>query len=198
MIARMIVNRVTLVMLAAVAGVAVQPLLRHPDLQPLLIMGAQVIAITLIVLNCALMVGYAHHRLQLWRALRPPLPPLASAVQFSATHERAVVEHDQAVADYQQYAPDDVRRAEAKVVKFCVIGTMRRSFAWNDCMSHHTDRGSWNALIEYLAGNGALVKGRGNKPTWWCDDWDVSRVRLGLRFGTLPSPAFHSLPDVRW
>lgn len=184
---KQVVGAATKVIITGIGAVAVHPVLAYPTVFEMLTRSAEALALIGTATGAVLAVGYAHHRLQLWAALRPVMPA-ASQVYATLGHLSPQLQQTAAIVQAEaRQETDEEHKVYHAVVTFCIIGESRRTFSFRD-MRGCVDRPTWDFLTRYLAQHGVLTIGQGQRATWFADGWTSPRVRVALKRGELPLP----------
>lgn len=145
--------------------------------------------------------GYGIHRIKAWASERPVMPSPSQVYAVSQQYGPELAGDVARVEVMERTTePDDTeRRWHTAIIRFAVLGSMKRSFGWH-AMKRHVDRPGWDRLTHSLADAGVLRVGRGRTPTGFEQGWYCRRVWVGLQRGEIapPCPAVDDLPDVRW
>jgi len=183
-------------------------LLARPDVAQLVDQCIEAAAVVLCLAGAALAIGFVNHKLQLWRAQRPPelRPAMIEALTHAAGPTLAT--QQEAVnlvfeAERAEVAEDEVERWKSAVVRFCLLGNVR-GFAWVDLAGlvdrDSQERPGWDTLVHLLDDAGVLELGAGSRKTQWAPGWCYTRLKVELKFDilSLPYPAGAPAPVVRW
>lgn len=171
--------------LTIIGGLALQPVITHAEVMPIVVQGAQVLALVLPASASALAAGYVHHRLQLWRATRPALQPEVQAYAFTpASGPRLANEAAQLLYEEQQAEGDDLVRD--RLIQFAFLGH-RYGFGWR-AMCAYTGRRDWQNCVVTMQGAGVLTNARGNVAPQWAPPWRYSQFRIAVKWRGLPLP----------
>lgn len=196
-----IVGGVTKVLAVAAGAAALQPVLADAQVLPVLRQCTIALAQIGVATSGVLAVGYTHHRLQLWAALRPVMPApsqvLASMAGISPHLQQGI-----AVAQAEERQPMDEcdyeRKTRHSIIRFVYTGENEQSFSYRK-MHYALDRPTWDRMTKYLAGCGVLRMGSGTRPTWFTEGWDAQRCARALKDGSLPLPNdAENVPEVVW
>lgn len=184
------------------AGLALQPLYAEPSLHALALQGGELVLRGGVSIAFTLACAYCIHRIKAWAAERPvmPAPSQVYAVTQHLGPELAG-EVARAQADERHMENDLERQTRQALIRFCIIGEGRQSFAFQE-MKENVDRPTWDRLTDYLAVSGVLRIGSGRRPTWFREGWNAVCVRVALKRGLLelPSPILYrdDVPMVVW
>ena len=145
--------------------------------------------------------AYGIHRIKSWAAERPILPAPSQLYAVSQEYGPQIAgEMARAQAAERKAEHDDVdRQWNNAIIRFVVLGSMKKSFGW-DRMKSHVDRPGWDLLKDTLEGCGVLRIGHGRTPTGFAEGWYCRRVWVGLQSGEIdpPLPTGGMIPEVRW
>lgn len=200
----------TQVVLAAVAGAALQPIITRPEVVAVGEQFAQGVIIVAGTSAVVLIAGRAAYQLQRWSRTLPPAHPMQGRVfAFEAASpampRTAAQEFERLLWERQQAQEARERDAELRVAlaTYSFFGSniangARFSWRW---MCRYMGRADWTRCMNTMLELGVLVPARGNEPPTWADGWRHSRFRIELqhtnRWPDIPYPREAPLPEFR-
>jgi hypothetical protein len=194
---RQLVSSLTKVLIACVIGIAVQPFLKRDDIAPLIIAGLQVLVLAAICAGCVVIVGYAHHRLQDWRAHRPQIALSILPKAFAYDQDALDLVHEEIV--HQASADDDrEQKVVEALIRFAFVSRWE-GFGWR-AMCRYVGYVDWQRCLHTMLHQGVLIPPRGNRAADWARGWSYSRYRMDMKYGRLdvPYPTHADVPVILW
>lgn len=183
------------------AGLALQPLYAEPSRHALALQSGELVLRGGVSIAFTLACAYCIHRIKAWAAERPVMPAPSQLFAVTQSYGPALAgEVARAQAVERRTEESDVEHQwHNAIIRFVVLGSMKRSFGWH-AMKAHVDRPGWDCLTHSLADHGVLRIGHGRTPTGFTPGWYCRKVWMRLDSGELapPCPADGELPDVRW
>jgi hypothetical protein len=194
---RQLVSSLTKVLIACVIGIAVQPFLKRDDIAPLIIAGLQVLALAAICAGCVVIVGYAHHRLQDWRAHRPQIAWPTAPAAFAYDQDALDLVHEE-ISHPASEDDDRERKVTDALIRFAFVSRWA-GFGWR-AMCRYVGYVDWNRCLKTMLQQEVLTPPRGNQSADWARGWSYSRYRMSMKYSQIavPFPAGADVPVIFW
>ncbi|MCS6909093.1 MAG: hypothetical protein NZM11_00765 [Anaerolineales bacterium] len=194
---KQLVSSLTKVLIACVIGIAVQPFLKRDDIAPLIVSGLQVLVLSAICAGCVIIVGYAHHRLQDWRAHRPHIAWQSLPQTYAYDQDALDLAHEETV--HPASADDDRQRQIVDaLIRFAFVARYG-GFGWR-AMCRYVGYADWQRCLGTMLRQAVLTPPRGNQAADWAYGWSYSRYRMSMKYGQLdvPYPTHAEIPVILW